>query len=82
MLGVGFTLSFALGALGWLLFGLVSLRARVYPRAAVVVLMVGAVLAFAPLPISGVLLQVAIVWLGLVLFSQREASAQQPERVK
>ncbi len=82
VLGVGFTLSFALGALGWLLFGLVSLRARVYPRAAVVVLMVGAVLAFAPLPISGVVLQVAIAWLGLVLFSQREASAQQPERVK
>ncbi len=82
VLSIGFTLSFALGALGWLLFGLASLRARVYPRAAVVVLIVGAVLALAPLPISGVVLQVAIAWLGLVLFSQKEASAQQPERVK
>ena len=80
-LGFGFTLSFALGAVGWLLFGLVSFGARVYPRAAVVVLMVGAALAFAPLPISGVVLEVAITWLGLLLFSRKEASMEQPERV-
>ena len=82
VLGFGFTLSFALGAVGWLLFGLVSLRARVYPRAAAAVLMVGAALTFVPLPISGVVLEVAIAWLGLVLFSQKEASVRQPERVK
>lgn len=81
-LGLGFTLSFALGALGWLLFGLASLRARIYPRAAAAALVVGAVLSFAPLPISGVVLEVAIAWLGLVLFSRKEASERQPERVR
>lgn len=82
VMGGAYTVSFALGAVGWLLFGLVSFRVRVYPRAAVVVLMVGAVLSFAPLPASGVVLVVAIAWLGLVLFSRKEASAQQSERVK
>ena len=82
VLGVAYTLSFALAAVGWLLFGLVSLRARVYPRPAVVVLMVGAALTFAPLPGSQVVFEVAVAWLGLVLFSQKEASAQQSERVK
>lgn len=82
VLGAAYTLSFALAAVGWLLFGLVSLRARVYPRAATAVLMVGAALSFAPLPASGVVLEVAIAWMGLVLFSQKETSVQQPERVK
>ena len=82
VLGVAYTLSFALAAVGWLLFGLISLRTRVYPRAAVVVLMVGAALTFAPLPGSQVVFEVAVAWLGLVLFSQKEASAQQSERVK
>lgn len=81
-LGLGFTLSFALAAVGWLLFGLVSLRARVYPHAAVAVLVVGAALTFVPLPASGAVLEVAIAWLGLVLFSQKEASVRQPERVR
>lgn len=82
VLGFGFTLSFALGALGWLLFGLISLRARVYPRAAAAALVVGAALTFAPLPATGVVFYVTIAWLGLVLFSQKEASVRQPERVK
>ncbi len=38
VLAFEFTMSFALAAVGWLLFGLVSLRARVYPRAAAAVL--------------------------------------------
>ena len=81
-LGFGFTLSFTLGALGWLLFGLVSLRTRVYPRAAAAVLMVGAALTFVPLPIAGVVFYVAVAWLGLVLFLGKEASVQQSGRVK
>jgi hypothetical protein len=82
VLGFGFTLSFALGALGWLLFGLISLRTRIYPRVAVAALVVGAALTFAPLPATGVVFYVALAWLGLVLFSQKEASKRQPERVK
>jgi len=45
IMGVAYTLSFALGAVGWLLFGLVSLRTRVYPRAAAATLVVGTHLA-------------------------------------
>lgn len=81
VLGVGFTLSFALGAVGWLLFGLVSLRTRIYPRAAVIVLIVGAVLTFVPLPGAGVVFYVAIAWLGFALFSRQEVFAGRPERV-
>jgi hypothetical protein len=81
VLGVAFTLSFALGAVGWLLFGLVSLRARVYPRAAVIALIVGAVLTFVPLPGAGVVFYVAVAWLGLTLFSRQEAFAGRAGRV-
>lgn len=81
VLNVAFTLSFAIAALGWLLFGLVSLRARVYPRTAVIVLIVGAALTFVPLPGVGVVLYVAIAWLSFALFSRQEAFAGRPERV-
>lgn len=81
VLNVAFTLSFALGAVGWLLFGLVSLRTRIYPRAAVITLMIGAALTFVPLPAAGVVFYVAIAWLGLALFSRQEAFAGRPERV-
>ena len=82
VLGVAFMLSFALGAVGWLLFGLVSLRARIYPRVAVVVLVVGAALTFAPLPGGQVVFEVAVAWLGLALFSRKGAFAGQPVNVK
>lgn len=81
VLGFGFTLSFALGAAGWLLFGLASLRARVYPRAAAATLVVGAALTFVPLPAAGVVFYVAIAWLSFALFSRQEAFAARPERV-
>ncbi|MDP9410465.1 MAG: hypothetical protein M3P70_08175 [Actinomycetota bacterium] len=81
-LGFGFTLSFALAALGWFLFGTATLRARVYPRAAAAALMVGAALTFTPLPASGVVFAAAVIWLGMALFAQKEASAGQPERAK
>lgn len=81
VLGVAYTLSFAIAAVGWLLFGLASLRARVYPRTAVVVLMVGAALTFLPLPGSQVVFEVAVAWLGLSLFSRQEAFAGRAERV-
>ena len=78
---LGFTLTFALLAVGWLLFGVAALRARVYPRAAAIVLMVGAVINFLPVPLSGIVLDVAIAWLGFILFTGRGEAAQQPSRV-
>lgn len=80
VLNFAFTLSFSLAALGWLLFGLVSLRARIYPRAATVALMVGAALTFAPLPVSGTVLYLAIAWMGLKLFSPAGDHLRRPER--
>ena len=73
-MSVAFTLSFALAAVGWLLFGLASLRVGVYPRAAVVLLIIGAALTFAPLPGGQVVFEVGVAWLGLALLSRNEIS--------
>lgn len=70
-LNLGFIASFSLFALGWLLFGASTLRARVHPRWAAVLLMVGAVLIFLPLPASSVVYSVAMVWLGFSLFREK-----------
>jgi hypothetical protein len=80
-LAVGFTLTFALSSLGWLLFGLAALRARVYPRAAAIALMVGAVISFLPIPASGIILDVTVAWLGFTLFTGMGVSGDRPQRV-
>jgi hypothetical protein len=80
-LGVGFMLSFVLGGLGWLLFGVATLRAQVYPRAAAVLLMVGAVLTFVPVPLSALVWEAAIAWLGFSLLRERGATAEPSARV-
>jgi len=77
----GFILVFLLGVVGWLLFGVATLRAHTYPRWAAVLLMVGGVVAFVPIPLAGIVFSVAIAWLGFVLFTGRNASAEQPTRV-
>lgn len=81
-LWLGFTSSFALAALGWVLFGAITFRTRVYPRAASVLLMIGAALTFTPLPVSGVVFDVAVAWLGFVLLSGKQLPSSQAERVK
>lgn len=69
----GIMLSFVLLALGWLLFGLASLRARVLPRGAAVLLMVGAALMFVllllELPGSTLVFGVALAWMGYALWT-------------
>jgi hypothetical protein len=85
LLAAGFMLSFVLLALGWLLFGLASLRARVLPGGAAVVLMVGAVLLFVFLmldvPGSTVVFGAALVWMGYALWSGTHEELGQPEPV-
>jgi hypothetical protein len=60
--------SFALFGLGWVLFGIASLRARVFPAAISVAILVGGLLSGVPIGVlyltGGVILGVAIVWLG------------------
>lgn len=78
---LGFILVFLSGALGWILFGVATLRARVYPRWAAVLLIVGGLVAFVPVPLSGVVFSAAVAWMGFILFSGSGASAEQPSRV-
>ena len=59
---------------GWLLFGIATLRARVYPRWATILLMVGAVIFVVPLPLAGIVLSVAVGWLGYHLLTGGEAA--------
>jgi hypothetical protein len=66
---------------GWLLFGIATLLARVYPRIPVILLIIGAVIAVLPLPFTGIVLAVAVGWLGFALFTGGGTSAQQPSRV-
>ena len=47
-LNFGFALTFGLLSLGWLLLGLAALRARIYPRVAAILLIIGAVIAVLP----------------------------------
>lgn len=72
VLAAGFILTFVLFALGWLLFGLASLRARVLPRGSAVLLMIGAVLFLLAgffLELFGVVFGVALAWMGYALWS-------------
>ena len=83
MLALGFTLTFVVFLpLGWLLFGVASFRARIYPRAAAILLMVGAVIAGLPIPLTEIVLYVGVAWLGFVLFTERGETVQQPMRVR
>lgn len=77
----GFILTFIIFAVGWLLFGIATLRGRVFPRASAIVLIVGAVVTFLPLPFTTLVFDVAVAWLGFALFTGRAASAEQPSRV-
>jgi hypothetical protein len=87
VLAQGFVLAGLLADLGWALFGVASLQARVYPRAASILLIVGAVgtavasafprgepgsfLMYAVIG-ADVILHAAIVWLGFDLFAKRK----------
>ena len=76
-LGVAFFLSFILFALGWLLFGVASLRARVFPRWASLLLIIGTILSFVvdmlpfsiPIPLDLLVLGTGLIWLGYTLWS-------------
>jgi hypothetical protein len=78
----GIMLSFVLFALGWLLFGLASLRARALPRGAAVLLMVGAALMFVllllELPGFTVVFGVALAWMGYALWAGAAETGTRP----
>jgi hypothetical protein len=83
MLAIGYTLTFFVFlSVGWLLFGVALFRARIYPGAAAILLMVGAVIAGLPIPLTELVLYVGVAWLGFVLLTERGETVQQPMRVR
>jgi hypothetical protein len=66
--------------LGWVLFGVATHRARVYPRASAMLLIAGALTLLLPLPLGGIVFAAALAWMGYVLFTGREEEVSQPTR--
>jgi len=56
--------------LGWVLFGVATLRAGFYPRVAAALLLAGTVILLVPLPLSGLIFAGAVAWMGYILFSR------------
>jgi hypothetical protein len=71
LLRIWFPVEFGLFTVSWLLFAIATLRARVYPVGAALLLLIGAVVALPPLPFVNVLFYLAVIWLGFTLFSAR-----------
>ncbi len=74
----GLILSVLANVVGWVLFGVATLRARVYPRAASILLIVGSVLALAPIEGGSIVFDAAIAWLGFNLFAGKGVATEQP----
>jgi hypothetical protein len=63
---VGYLSSYVLFSLGWVLFGLASLRARVFPRLISLAIVVGGAIGFlAAQPPYGIALGLALLSLGI-----------------
>lgn len=77
----GFVLSFLLFGVGWILFGVATLRTRLFSRWAVILLIVGSVISIIPLPSRAMIVEIAAGYLGFNLLMGRGASDQQPSRV-
>jgi len=80
----GLLLTFITLGVGWLLFGIATLRAGVFPRWAAILLIVGAVLSFFPVPLTSIVLSAAVIWLGLILLMGGSAApgGEQTQRVR
>jgi len=74
--------SFTTFALRWLLFAVASLRARVFPRGTILLIVRGVKgLGFLIFPGAGILLAVAVGWMGFSLRqSDRGSGDIQPQR--
>jgi hypothetical protein len=61
----GAVASYVLFTLGWVLFGVASLRARIFPIVICLAIVVGGILGFNASPPSGIPFGLAIAWLGV-----------------
>ncbi len=79
----GNIVSWGLLTVGWLLLGVAIFQAGVYPRLAAILLAVGAVIAFVPVPFSAIPFAAAVAWMGVLsLRPGGGVSAEQPSRVR
>ena len=75
MIVIGAVSSYLLFAIGWALFGLASFRAGVFPRAICVAIVIGGLVGFqALLPPFGIVLGLAMIWLGIWMLRTPGAS--------
>ena len=76
----GAVVSFGVFALGWVLFGLASVRARVFPRDAAILLVIGGLVGvlIAVVPGAGVPLAVAVAWMGTWLLRSDRGGQVEP----
>jgi hypothetical protein len=66
LVAIGAISSYLLFAVGWALFGIASFRARVFPTAICVAIVIGGIIGFrAFLSPTGIPLGLAVGWLGL-----------------
>ena len=74
---MGGLLSFVLLGIGWVLFGAASLRAGVFPTPISAAILVGGLLSGVPIGLAylsgGIILGLAIAWLGVWLANERPA---------
>ena len=75
---LGYTSMFLFASVGWVLFGVATLRAGVYPRWAAILLMVGGAIAFLPLPLRGIIFFVSVAYLGSLLLTGQARLEEQP----
>ncbi len=76
----GFFLSLAAFALGWGMFGVATLRARIYPRTTAVLLVICAIINLLPVPFLGFVFAVAVMWMGFNLFTYEPPLPNPPSR--
>jgi hypothetical protein len=77
LLAIGAISSYLCFAVGWLLFGIASFRARVFPTAICVVIAIGGVIGFrALLSPTGIPLGLAVAWLGVWMMRTTRAAGE------
>jgi hypothetical protein len=74
----GFLLSFLLFGVGWIVFGVATLRTRTFPRWAVILLIVGAAISILPLPSRALIVEIAAGYLGFTLVTGRVHRSSNP----
>ena len=74
----GFIISYAVLALGWILFGLATMRAGLVPRWLGVLMVAGAAIAFLPLPSRTLVLGLAVALLGHRMGRTRAVESREP----